>query len=138
MNSICCMLFQDAKLAHTNKNYKVGDFLMMRTPGFLGFGPTTFLKAAMFFGLLSLNGCAFIEGKPTKTVRDDATFVVTLVDSIDYRPGMDAYGLTKCVGSVCEITLLKSQYPYCLTHEIRHVFEGAWHAGYETTEDCLN
>jgi hypothetical protein len=33
------------------------------------------------------------------------------------------------------IIILKS-YPTCLLHEIRHCFEGQWHPGRDTVEDC--
>lgn len=34
----------------------------------------------------------------------------------------------------CVIEL--TQYPKCLLHEIRHCFEGNWHEGRETTQNC--
>lgn len=34
----------------------------------------------------------------------------------------------------CKVYLRR--YPQCLTHEIRHCFEGNWHEGRKTDEDC--
>jgi hypothetical protein len=36
--------------------------------------------------------------------------------------------------NTCIITL--REYPVCLLHEIRHCFEGQWHPGRDTDEDC--
>jgi len=49
---------------------------------------------------------------------------------------MKAYGLSRCANNVCVIEILRDRYPYCLHHEIRHVFEGDWHAGRESIEGC--
>ncbi|WBL59228.1 hypothetical protein LQF05_15045 [Stutzerimonas stutzeri] len=83
---------------------------------------------------VAMGGCA---AEPVrKPTRDEALIHVRLVDRIDYKPGADAYGLSRCANGVCVIELLREHYPYCLGHELRHVFEGDWHAGHETLEGC--
>lgn len=37
-------------------------------------------------------------------------------------------------GDTCKVYLRR--YPQCLTHEIRHCFEGNWHEGRNTDEEC--
>ncbi|WP_312938310.1 hypothetical protein [Stutzerimonas nitrititolerans] len=68
--------------------------------------------------------------------REEALIHVRLVDRIDYKPGTQAYGLSRCANGVCVIEILRDRYPFCLNHEIRHVFEGDWHAGRESIEGC--
>lgn len=68
--------------------------------------------------------------------RDEAIVHIRLVDTIDYKPGYDALGLSRCANDVCVVEVRKDLYPQCVTHEIRHVFEGDWHPRRETTENC--
>ncbi|MFC3608571.1 hypothetical protein [Stutzerimonas tarimensis] len=88
--------------------------------------------------LLALGGCASQQpsGQPEPVARTEALIHVRLVDEIDYKPGTHAFGKTQCANNVCVVELLKSHYPYCLGHEIRHVFEDSWHAGRESLESC--
>ena len=66
-------------------------------------------------------------------VHDKVFFSVELVDELPPR----VHGTSTCAfNTICQIKLLRSQYPYCLIHEIRHGFEGDWHEGYDTTWDC--
>lgn len=85
--------------------------------------------------LASLGGCAS-EQTASLPTRDEALIHVRLVDRIDYKPSMEAYGLSRCANGVCVIEVLRDRYPYCLEHELRHVFEGSWHSGRETLEGC--
>ena len=82
-----------------------------------------------------LAGCASKPQVPPVS-RDEALIHVRLVDRIDYKPGTQAYGLSRCANGVCVIEILRDRYPFCLNHEIRHVFEGDWHAGRESIEGC--
>lgn len=82
-----------------------------------------------------LGGCASNEPSRTPT-RDEALIHVRLLDRIDYKPDAQAYGLSRCANGACVIEILRKHYPYCLGHEIRHVFEGQWHEGRETLEGC--
>lgn len=116
---------------------------MVRTRIKLGRFPSRFYSG--FAGLYTccclvgsaalLGGCAS-DGTSGVPIRDEAIFHVRLVDKIDYKPGAEAYGLSRCSNGVCEVELLRDHYPYCLGHEIRHIFEGQWHPGRETLEGC--
>jgi hypothetical protein len=92
------------------------------------------LASAAALALL-LSGCAADEQARTPA-RDEALIHVRLVDHIDYKPGTHAFGLSRCANGVCTVEILRDHYPYCLDHELRHVFEGDWHAGHETVEGC--
>ena len=81
---------------------------------------------------LVLAGC---DASPVPQ-RTDALVHIRLVDAIDYKPGYHAIGQSKCANGVCVVEIRKDAYPACLAHELRHVFEGDWHPGRETTESC--
>ena len=83
--------------------------------------------------LLLLTGC---NQAPAQIERTEALVHIKLVDSIDYKPGYDALGLSRCANNVCIVEIRRDLYPQCLTHEIRHVIEGDWHKGRETAEGC--
>lgn len=85
--------------------------------------------------VLVLSGCAADEAARVP-VRDDVLLHVRLVEHIDYKPGTKAFGLTRCANDVCVVEVLRDSYPYCLQHEIRHIFEGDWHANRESIEGC--
>lgn len=89
-------------------------------------------RSAIFAALL-LAGC---DQTPAQIERTEALVHIRLVDHIDYKPGYDALGLTRCANGVCVVEIRRDTYPACVTHEIRHVFEGDWHPGRETTEGC--
>lgn len=89
----------------------------------------------LFGAAAAISGCAVDEPARTPT-RDEALIHVRLVDHIDYKPGTEAFGLSRCANGVCVVEILREHYPYCLGHELRHVFEGDWHAGHETLEGC--
>lgn len=88
---------------------------------------------ALILAALLMAGC---DQTPSQIERTDAIVHIRLVDSIDYKQGYDAMGLTRCANGVCVVEIRRDLYPACVTHEIRHVFEGDWHPGRETTEDC--
>jgi len=108
-----------------------------RRPSLFPFpSPATGCRLALAAGAaLLLAGCA---GEPivAEPQRNEAVIHVRLVDHIDYEPGAHAYGLSRCANGVCTVQILRKFYPYCLTHEIRHVFEGDWHHGRETLDGC--
>lgn len=85
--------------------------------------------------VLLLPGCASQLAPPEPT-RDDVLIHVHLVDHIDYQPGAEAFGLSRCANGVCVLHVLRERYPFCLLHELRHAFEGDWHPGRETLDDC--
>lgn len=89
--------------------------------------------AICLVALFALAGC---DETPTTVERTEALVHIRLVDQIDYKPGYEAFGLTRCANGVCVVGLRRDRYPACVTQEIRHVFEGDWHPGRETTEGC--
>lgn len=74
--------------------------------------------------LVLLTGCDS-EQKP---IIDQALFSVTIVDAPgpNWPPGSAAVTYASGTG-YSRIEILRDYYPECLEHEIRHVFEGAWH-----------
>lgn len=83
--------------------------------------------------VVALGGC----GQSAPLIeRTEALVHLKLVDQINYKPGYEAFGLTRCANGVCVVGLRRDRYPACVTHELRHVMEGDWHPGRETTEDC--
>jgi len=71
--------------------------------------------------LALLTGCA---GQQPQPLRDEATFSVRILDD---RPDHWAPSTAATTYGSSRIEMLRDYYPECLTHEIRHVFEGAWH-----------
>ena len=88
---------------------------------------------ALILAALLLAGC---DQSPVNIERTDAIVHIRLVDAINYKPGYDAPGLSRCANGVCVVEIRRDLHPACVTHEIRHVFEGDWPAGRETTEGC--
>lgn len=79
-----------------------------------------------------LTGCAAFDAPVP--LRDSVMVRFELTDDLPYG----TTGITTCVkgSSYCTVRLRKSTYPKCLLHEARHPFEGNWHAGRESEEDC--
>ena len=80
---------------------------------------------------ISLVACA-----QTYDIKTDKTVVVVeLVDRVDNR---GSYGMAVWSDDHkrCHVRVLRSIYPHCITHEIRHCFEGDFHAGKESVVDC--
>ena len=78
--------------------------------------------------LVAIAGCDDFDGPPPKLQRS-ASVITIAVD-----PQLTPPGWAEWKGGICHITL--REYPACLGHEVRHCFEGDWHAGYRTGEDC--
>lgn len=80
---------------------------------------------------LCLTGCAVVQPTP---VRDRVIVEIELTEALP--PGI--IGRAWCIpdGSWCHMKLRRSAYPRCATHEIRHLFEGAWHGDTPSTVDC--
>ena len=79
------------------------------------------LCAAM---LVMLTGC---DDQPQPAITE-ALVVIKIVDTPapDWPAGSAA--ITRGSGTgLSTIEILRDYYPECLEHEIRHVFEGAWH-----------
>lgn len=67
--------------------------------------------------------------------RDTIVAKITLVDDINGNPKQ--LGEATCNLGVCDIKIRRDSYPACITHEIRHGFEGLWHDDRPNTEDCF-
>ena len=96
------------------------------------------MKLALWFLILGLTtkllqGCGLVPVHDIKT--DRTTVVIDLVDRVDNR---GSYGMAVWSDDHkrCHVKILKSHYPHCITHEIRHCFEGDFHAGKESVVDC--
>ena len=86
------------------------------------------MKAAAILAL-ALTGCASFDGPQPR--RNEIYAHIVLVDSLPAGVGGDSL----CINGVCTIRILRSLYPYCITHEVRHGFEGDFHAG-PSDADC--
>ncbi|MNZ43824.1 hypothetical protein D3C78_614360 [compost metagenome] len=75
-----------------------------------------------------LTGCDDFNGPPPKLQRAVSTITVRV------DPDLRSPGWADWKGDACRIIL--REYPLCLAHEVRHCFEGDWHAGHRTGEDC--
>ena len=86
-------------------------------------------------GLL-LVGCA--DAPAPVPLRDLAVVTVRLVDQMPSECGNpEPFGCwIERLPGVSEIYILKAYYPECLKHELRHAFEGDWHPGRRSVEDC--
>lgn len=88
----------------------------------------------LLISLLFLSGCA--NNPPPKLIQNEGV-KVTLINDANLpalRDGKPQLARTTVGDGFCLIELTK--YPKCLLHEIRHCFEGDWHKGRETTQDC--
>lgn len=82
------------------------------------------LAALCGVALIALAGC---DAQPQPKIKE-ALVVIKIVDS----PGPDwpagTAAITRGSGTgLSTIEILRDYYPECVTHEVRHVFEGAWH-----------
>ena len=88
--------------------------------------------------LLLLSGCAIFDGPVP--LRDSAAFSVTIVDELPGKTYPGQAGVAACnpAGDNCALFILRSHYPICLTHEIRHAFEGPFHGSRPSDESCYD
>lgn len=86
------------------------------------------MKAALV-ALVVLSGCAYEAPVPVRT--DMRVILKAPQGYADNKRGTATYlpAINTCI-----VTL--RQYPECLLHEIRHCFEGQWHPGRTSDEDC--
>lgn len=104
------------------------------------------MKYATALFCLLLTACSI---GPTKydRIQDSATVTVHIVDELPVNKTPNVLAETHCmygkdssgkvvVAEDCKIYIKKELYPRCLAHELRHVFEGDWHQGRHSTEDC--
>lgn len=80
--------------------------------------------------LLALSGCATFDGP--LPLRDAVTFQVQIVDDLPTT------GRAICTpdGAFCTLQIRRDQYPLCVTHEVRHAFEGRFHDSRPNGENC--
>jgi hypothetical protein len=78
---------------------------------------------------LALTGCAYTPPEP---VRTDMRVILREMDHEDQAVAGTATYLPPI--NTCVVTL--REYPQCLLHELRHCFEGQWHPGRTSDEDC--
>lgn len=94
---------------------------------------TPISRAATITLACLLAGCASFDPPAPAPIRHAAFVHAELVDSFT-NPSQR--GQAVCNGNVCKVQILRKHYPFCLQHEMRHVFEGAWHGDLKTTADC--
>lgn len=94
-----------------------------------------YLKVAIL-SLAFLQGCASLE--PAYKVELPNTVSVTIEQSPEkLKPRELARAVIQRKDGkpyACQVIL--REYPVCLLHEIRHCFEGNWHEGRESEENC--
>jgi len=89
------------------------------------------MKLLMLLLCLVLAACATAQ----YTVKDrDFWFHLELVERL---PALYQHGLAQWDGQQCWVTLIKSEYPRCLQHEVRHCIEGQWHTEEWNNDDCF-
>lgn len=90
------------------------------------------MKRAVIAAALLLSGCATFDGPVP--ARDEIYAHIRLVDDSTLPAGRMADSL--CSNGRCDIRIRRSSYPYCITHEIRHGFEGTFHGNAPSDADC--
>lgn len=89
------------------------------------------MKRLLTLSLIALTGCGSYA--PDSTVKFDAVNVrFELVDNLP----MGINGMARWSGANCTITMRRSRYPACITHEMRHCVEGEWHDKRPNSDDC--
>lgn len=81
----------------------------------------------------TLAACSqFVEHNTRVTFPDSDVRQISVHRLIGGDPQVEAYA--EISGTRCKIFLRK--YPRCLQHEVRHCYEGNWHAGRKTAAEC--
>ena len=91
------------------------------------------MKTLLTMLLLTLTGCAAFDTERTPPMYSEVSARVILTDDLPANINANAVW----DGSVCTIHIKSRQYPYCMTHELRHCFEHDWHKDRASTEDCM-
>ena len=82
----------------------------------------------IFLICLLLTGCAAFEPEQYNLQRQISTITIKVDPMLGMLPnseGESRAGEATVVGDKCTIVL--REYPVCLSHEVRHCFEGSWH-----------
>lgn len=100
------------------------------------------IRWLFFIAMAALAGCSTATNKPgffsgPQPLRSSVMFNVSLVDSIP-KSYSGQVGRAICTpdGAFCTLEILRSHYPICLTHEIRHAFEGYFHDNRPNGDSC--
>lgn len=91
------------------------------------------MKALILILLVALPGCAAFDTERTPPMYSEVSARVILTDDLPANINANAVW----DGSVCTIHIKRSQYPYCMTHELRHCFEHDWHDAIPNQTDCM-
>lgn len=87
--------------------------------------------------LFSVSGCVLTPQPTFKNVKQTEV-KLTIVETDKFKtipvPGEVIHAESDIGDGFCHIRLKK--YPKCLLHEIRHCFEGDYHKGESSDEDC--
>ena len=91
---------------------------------------------------LLLTGCAAFEPEPYTLQRHISTITIKVDPMLGMLPnteGESREGEATVTGDKCTVVL--REYPICLSHEVRHCFEGNWHPKASATfpgndDDC--
>lgn len=92
--------------------------------------PRFHLLVAVVAVLVALTGCRTLP----EPVRDRVLVAIELTEDLPANVTGQAWCLAD--GAWCSMKLRRSRYPECATHEVRHLFEGAWHGDTPSAEDC--
>ena len=86
--------------------------------------PSLTLAAVCALVLMMLAGC---DDQPKPKI-NEALVVVKIVETPGHDWPAGSAAITRGSGTgLSTIEILRDYYPECLTHELRHVMEGAWH-----------
>lgn len=92
-----------------------------------------FKFAAAIFTIL-ISGCATFVEHNSRHTNPNRSMVIEIKElrSTD----INVLGEATIYGNKCVVAL--RNYPKCLAHEIRHCYEGNWHEGRNSDEDCYH
>lgn len=85
---------------------------------------------------LLLVSCGFFDNPKTEPLTDNMLVSVLIVDD-DVLPA-NTFADASANQGFCVVRIKRSVYPDCIKHEIRHCFEGNWHVGHESHDDCFH
>lgn len=90
------------------------------------------MKALILAALIALPGCSTFNAQRGVPLYSEINARVVLTDDIKD----DRHGYASWDGSLCTIFIKRSQYPFCMAHELRHCFEHYWHDERPNDTDC--
>lgn len=90
-------------------------------------------RAMIAASAISIAGCSMFDPVRGQPLVSEVTARVVLTEDMPADWG----GYADWDGELCTIYLRRSQYPYCMTHELRHCFEHYWHDDRPNQTDCM-